>query len=101
MLGHALVATGDPKLLDEAIRELTNATAREPESGDAFQHLATAYGRKGDIGRAELASAQAFMNGGDLKNAQTQASRAMDKLPAGSPGYLKAEDILNARPLGK
>lgn len=101
MLGHALVATGDPKLLDEAIRELTNATAREPESGDAFQHLATAYGRKGDIGRAELASAQAFMNGGDLKNAQTQASRAMDKLPAGSPGYLKAEDILNARPPGK
>ena len=50
---------------------------------------------------AELASAQAFMNAGDLKNAQTQASRAMDKLPAGSPGFLKAEDILNARPPGK
>ena len=94
-------ATGDPKLLDEAIRELTNATQREPECAEAFQHLATAYGRKGNIGMAELASAQAFMNGGDLKKAQTQASRAMAKLPPGSPGYLKAEDIMNARPPGK
>jgi predicted Zn-dependent protease len=101
MLGQTLVATGDPKLLDEAIRELTNATAREPDSGEAFQHLATAYGRKGDIGMAELASAQAFLSGGDFKNAHTQASRAMAKLPAGSPSYLKAEDILDARPPGK
>ena len=101
MLGQALVATGDPKLLDEAIRELTNATAREPDSGEAFQHLATAYGRKGDIGMAELASAQAFLSGGDFKHAHTQASRAMAKLPAGSPSYLKAEDILDARPPGK
>lgn len=100
LLGHALVATGDPKLLDEAVRELSNATLREPESGDAFQHLATAYGRKGEIGLAELASAQAFFNAGDLSGAQTQASRAMAKLKAGSPGYLKAEDILTYRPPG-
>jgi hypothetical protein len=38
------------------------------------------------------------MNSGDIKNAQTQASRAMAKLPPGSPGYLKAEDILTFRP---
>ena len=50
---------------------------------------------------AELASAQAFLNDGDFKNAHTQASRAMVKLPAGSPSYLKAEDILDARPPGK
>jgi predicted Zn-dependent protease len=31
MLGQALVATGGPSLLGEAIRELTNATAREPD----------------------------------------------------------------------
>jgi predicted Zn-dependent protease len=57
-----------------------------------------AYGRKGDIGQAELAAAQGFLNAGDVKNAQTQASRAMTKLPPGSAGYLKAEDILNYRP---
>ncbi len=100
MLGHALVAAGDNASLDEAIRELTNATAREPESGEAFRHLATAYGRKGNIGMAELASAQAYFNAGDLVNAQTQASRAMSKLKPGSPSYLKAEDILNYRPPG-
>jgi predicted Zn-dependent protease len=101
MLGHALVATGDPKLLDEAIRELSNATQREPETAEPFQHLATAYGRKGNIAMAELASAQAFMNAGDFKMAHTQASRAMAKLPPGSPGHVKAEDIMNARPPGK
>lgn len=100
MLGHALVATNDPRLLDEAVRELSNASTRDPEFAEAFQHLATAYGRKGNIGMAELASAQAFFNSGDLKNAQTQASRAMQKLPQGSPGYLKAEDIFNYRPSG-
>jgi len=97
MLGQALLANGE---VDAAIRELKNATTREPESGDAFRHLAMAYGRKGDIGQAELASAQGFFNSGDLKNAQTQASRAMTKLAPGSPGYLKAEDILNFRPSG-
>ncbi len=50
---------------------------------------------------AELASAQAFMNAGDFKMAHTQASRAMAKLPPGSPGHVKAEDIMNARPPGK
>jgi predicted Zn-dependent protease len=80
---------------------LKNATTREPDSAEAFQHLAMAYGRKGDIGQAELAAAQGYFNVGDLKNAQTQASRAMAKLPAGSAGFLKAEDIFNYRPSGK
>jgi predicted Zn-dependent protease len=100
MLGHALVAAGESRFLEEAIRELSNASIREPEFGEAFRHLATAYGRKGNIGMAELSSAQAFFNAGDLRNAQTQASRAMQKLPPGSPGYLKAEDIFNYRPPG-
>jgi predicted Zn-dependent protease len=100
MFGHALLATGDARLLDQAIKELSNATTREPDLAEAHEHLATAYGRKGNIGMAELASAQAFFNRGDLKYAQTQASRAMEKLPKGSPGWLKAEDIFNYRPPG-
>jgi predicted Zn-dependent protease len=95
MLGHALLASGD---VNAAIPELKNATTREPDSPEAFRYLAMAYGRKGDIGQAELAAAQGFLNAGDVKNAQTQASRAMTKLPPGSAGYLKAEDILNYRP---
>lgn len=95
LLGQALLASGD---LNGAIRELKNATTREPDSPEGFRHLAMAYGQKGDIGQAELAAAQGFLNAGDVKNAQTQASRAMTKLPPGSAGYLKAEDILNYRP---
>jgi predicted Zn-dependent protease len=95
MFGQALLASGD---VNGAIRELKNATAREPDSPDGFRHLAIAYGQKGDIGQAELAAAQGFFNSGDIKNAQTQASRAMAKLPPGSGAYLKAEDILNYRP---
>jgi predicted Zn-dependent protease len=98
LLGQALFAVGET---DAAIRELSAATSREPESPDAFRHLAMAYGRKGDIGQAELAAAQGFFNAGDIKNAQTQASRAMTKLPPGSRSYMKAEDILNYRPSGK
>jgi predicted Zn-dependent protease len=100
MLGHALVASNDPGATNEAIRVLTVAASREPDAVEPFRHLATAHGRKGEIALAEVASAQAFMNSGDIKNAQTQASRAMAKLPKGSAGYLKAEDIFNYRPPG-
>lgn len=98
MLGHALVSTGQPRNVDEAIRELTNAAVREPDAPEAFRHLATAYGRKGDIGMAEYNSAQYYLLVGDYPNAHTQASRAMAKLKPGSAAYLRAEDILNARP---
>jgi predicted Zn-dependent protease len=98
MLGQALVAQGDTASVDEAIRHLSNAAQRDPDSPEPFRHLAQAYGRKGDIGMAEVSSAQAAMNSGDLKYAQTLAYRAMTKLKPGSPGYLRADDIVNFRP---
>lgn len=98
MLGHALLSAGSPAQLDEAIRELSFAGQREKELADPHRHLATAYARKGNIGMAELSGAQAAFLEGDLVSAQTQASRAMQKLPAGSPGKLRAEDIVNYRP---
>lgn len=98
MLGHALVATGDPKNMDLAIAELSNATQREPDSSENWRHLATAYSRKGQEGQAHLAAAQAYFNEGDYSAAATQANRAKQLLPPNSPGWLKAEDILNYRP---
>lgn len=98
LLGQALVATGNLAYNAEAIRELSNATQREPEWPDGWRQLAQAYGQKGDIGMAEYASAQAAFTAGDFRMAATQATRAMEKLPKGSPGYLKAEDITNYRP---
>ena len=84
--------------LEEAILELSNAVNREPDSPDGFRHLATAYSRKGQIGLAELNSARAFFTAGDYSNAANHAARAKEKLPANSPGWYKADEILNYRP---
>jgi predicted Zn-dependent protease len=98
MLGHALVATGNPAVLDEAIRELRLALQREPEAADGYRQLAIAYGRKNDRGQADLSAAQASLHEGDLNTARGLARRAQGSLPTGSPGWLRAEDIVNQRP---
>lgn len=98
MLGQALAATGDPKLAREAVRELSNAMQREPEAIEGYRHLASAYGRIGDIGMAELSGAQYYFAQQRWRDARTLAVRAKAKLPEGSPGWLKADDIDNHRP---
>jgi predicted Zn-dependent protease len=97
MLGQALVATNDPKHADEAINTLRNALAREPDAPVGFQQLAMAYGRKGDLAQADLASAQAAFARGDVKTARELATRAKTRLPVGSPGWVRADDIVAAK----
>ena len=94
MLGQALVATGDKQHADEAITMLRNALTREPEAADGYAQLAIAYGRKGDLPQADLAAAQAAFMRGDLKTARELAARAKTKLPVGSPGWVKADDLV-------
>jgi predicted Zn-dependent protease len=98
LLGQALVASGSKANIDEAIRELSNAVQREPEYSEGWQTLSQAYGMKDDIGMASYAAAQAYFITGDYKMAATQAARAKEKLPPRSPGWLKADDILNTPP---
>jgi predicted Zn-dependent protease len=97
MLGQALVATNDPKHSEEAITILRNALAREPDAPQAYQQLAMAYGRKGDLAQADLASAQAAFSRGDIKTARELAARAKTRLPVGSPGWVRADDIVAAK----
>ncbi|MGE3989960.1 M48 family metalloprotease [Pseudorhodoplanes sp.] len=97
MLGQALVATNNPKLADEAITILRNGLAREPDTPNGYQQLAMAYGRKGDIAQADLASAQAAFTRGDFKTARELAARAKTRLPVGSPGWVRADDIVAAK----
>jgi predicted Zn-dependent protease len=97
MLGQALVATNDPKHSEEAITILRNALAREPDAPQAYQQLAMAYGRKGDLAQADLASAQAAFTRGDIKTARELAARAKTRLPVGSPGWVRADDIVAAK----
>jgi predicted Zn-dependent protease len=94
LLGQALVATNDPKAAEEAIPLLRAAILREPESSDAYSTLAMAYGRRNDLADADLASAQAAFASGDNKTARELAARAKQRFPIGSPGWVRADDIV-------
>jgi predicted Zn-dependent protease len=94
LLGQALVATNQVNLSDEAIPILRTALIKEPESSDAYSELAMAYGRKSDLADADLASAQAAFARGDNKTARELAARAKQRFPVGSPGWVRADDIV-------
>ena len=98
MLGQALVATGENRYSEEAISLLKVAMQREPETPDVYAQLAMAYGRKGDLAEADLASSQAALARGDMKTARELAARAKTRFPTGSPGWVKADDIVGLRP---
>ena len=98
MLGQALVATENTHNADEAIAMLRNALSREPEAADGYNQLAMAYGRKGDLAQADLAAAQAAFMRGDVKTARELGARAKTKFPVGSPGWVKADDLVITKP---
>jgi predicted Zn-dependent protease len=94
LLSQAMVATNDPKMAEEAIPLLHSALLKEPEAADAYTTLAMAYGRKNDLADADLASAQAAFARGDNKTARELADRAKLRFPVGSPGWVRADDIV-------
>ena len=94
LLAQALIATNSAKNSTEAIPLLRAAIAKEPESGDAYEQLAMAYGRTGNYANADLASAQAAFARGDNKTARELAARAKMRFPVGSPGWVRADDIV-------
>ena len=98
LLAQALIATNKPEAADEAVAILRVALSREPEVPDGYTQLAMAYGRKGDLAQADLASAQAAAARGDLKTARELATRAKIRFAVGSPGWVKADDIVSAKP---
>jgi predicted Zn-dependent protease len=98
LLAQALNATNNQKSADEAIAVLRPALLHEPELPAGYAELAVAYGQKGDLARADLASAQAAFARGDIKTARQLAARAKTRFPIGSPGWVKADDIVSFRP---
>lgn len=98
MLGQALVQSGNPSGNQEAMRELIQATQRDPNSASAWRSLAMAYGRAGDTANADLAAAQGYFASGEFKTGRELAARARQQFPQGSPGWLKADDLVNFKP---
>ena len=99
LLGQALVASDNKAYTEEAIAILRAAVARETEAPIGYTQLAMAYGRKGDYAQADLASAQAAFLRGDNKTARDLASRAKTRFAIGTPGWVKADDIVSAKPM--
>jgi len=97
LLAQALNSTNEPHSADEAIALLKTALARESESIEGYTQLAMAYGRKGDLAQADLASALAAFMRGDAATARQLASRAKTRFPIGSPGWVKADDIVSTK----
>ena len=93
-LAQALIAMNDVKLSAEAVTILHAALIKEPESADGYLQLAMAYARENDLADADLASAQAAFARGDNKTARQLASRAKEGFPIGSPGWVRADDII-------
>jgi predicted Zn-dependent protease len=98
MLGHALVATEDKSLTDEAIRQLTIAADRDRLDPSPYQHLARAWAMKGNLPKADLMVATGMFVSGDVKEARRYAARARDKLKTGSADWLRADDIVSYKP---
>jgi predicted Zn-dependent protease len=93
MLGHALVATEDPKNFAEAKQILKVAVNRDNEDPFAWYQLGIIYDHEGDTGRASLATAERSNLEGDTKLALASAQMALKGIPPGSPDYLRAQDI--------
>lgn len=95
--GRALMLTGTKTNMPTAIRELKAGIAADPEFPGGYGFLAQAYGQSGDIARADLATADMNYYSGKLQQAQIFAIRAQKQFKRGTPDWLRAQDIINAK----
>ena len=93
MLGHALISTEKTQNMAEAKGILKTAVARDNENPFAWYQLGIIYDSEGDTPRAALATAERNNLEGNPKLALASAEMAMRGIPAGSPDYLRAQDI--------
>jgi predicted Zn-dependent protease len=95
-LAHAQVEGNEPATLKAAVDNLQRALAIDQSIPLAWQLAASAYGRTGEMGLSALASAEYSYLIGKRDDARQMAERAQRQLKNGSPGWLRAEDILEA-----
>ena len=93
MLGHALVATEDPKNFTEAKQILKVAVNRDNQDPFAWYQLGIIYDQEGDQARAALATAERSSLTNEPRMALASAEMAMKGIPPGTPDWLRAQDI--------
>ncbi|WP_432201497.1 M48 family metalloprotease [Erythrobacter sp. W53] len=100
MFGHALIATEDEANYPEAEQVLRASVSRDRFNPFAWRQLGTVYAAKGDMPRARLASAEQQVMSRQYSQAIRSAQAAESGLPAGSPDWIRAQDVgLQARAL--
>ncbi|MCB1508087.1 MAG: M48 family metallopeptidase [Hyphomicrobiaceae bacterium] len=97
LYGAALVETGSDGVLRDAVNQLERGLRTE-QLAIGFRFLGRAYSRLGDDGLAVLAAASEAFASGDIDGAKGFARRAQGLLARGSPGWLRAEDIITYEP---
>ena len=97
-LAEAMLGTEDPALLDDALNRLRKASINEEDNSQAFRLLSSAYYKKHQEPQANLAVARAHFIDGDYKKATIFAKRAQVGFKAGSPEFIRTEDIITFKP---
>jgi predicted Zn-dependent protease len=93
-LGQTLLALNNPAKVDEAIAQIRQAMASEPDNALGWRLLAEAYDTQGHDGLARLATAEQNFHLGQMKDARVFALRARDLLRKDSPEWRRATDIV-------
>jgi len=92
--GRALLARDTGSGNARALAILQRAFARDPHDPRMLRDLALAYARAGNNGMASAVTAERYAISGRMTDAEIHATRASGLLPAGSPGWLRAQDVL-------
>ena len=100
-LGQALLAIGTPDSLARAVRELRAGLDAASDYAVGWESLAQAYGMSGEVAQADLATAESHFHRGAYRDSKLFAARAQQRLANGSPGWVRAQDIINFREPGR
>ena len=93
--GRALLALESAASNSQALEVLSRARARDPFNPRLLRDLALAHARLGQNGLASAATAERYALIGRFEDARIHATRASGLLPQGSPGWLRAQDVLS------
>lgn len=92
--GRALLAPDRADTNARALDILTRAQSRDPFDPRMMRDLALAYARAGQPGMAATVTAERYAVLRRMEDAEALANRAIALLPQGSPGWLRAQDVL-------
>jgi predicted Zn-dependent protease len=92
-LGQSQLATGDPAMVESAVKSLEAARRADVENPTTWRLLANGYHDLGDGGASALASAEYSLLTGRVEDVYFHLARADRVYAEGSAGWLQAQDI--------